>query len=76
MTAGLWGASLVMMFEPLRCSECHDVLGVYERVVAVQPDGQADTTSLLAAETDSAVRLGDATLYHADCFAEANQPQP
>lgn len=43
------------MSERLRCSACHDLLGLYEPVVAVQRDGRARGTSLLAAADEGGV---------------------
>lgn len=56
-----------MSDQPL-CSACRDVLGVYEPVVAVQRDGRARKTSLLAADDEGGAILEDATLYHANYF--------
>jgi hypothetical protein len=48
-----------------RCSECGDVIGVIERLVALI-DGEAHATSI-AAQPD--IRLARGALYHQACYA-------
>jgi hypothetical protein len=50
--------------EKLRCVSCGEVIGAYERLVALR-DGRARSTSK-AAETDSGGQLGEC--YHHACY--------
>jgi len=47
-----------------RCTECAEVIGVYEPVRVEHPDGALERSSLLAL---GAVRAAAARLAHADC---------
>ena len=59
-----------MPFEPLRCTRCGDVIGVYEPLVAQTGDEVRETSR--AAEPDVAEH--GAQLYHRECFAALKRP--
>ena len=57
------------MSEPLRCSHCGDVIGVYEPLITVV-EGQPHRTSRLA---DPLLTAREAGCFHPRCFEESCQ---
>jgi len=54
-----------MSCEPPRCASCGELIGVYEPIVVVKPDGALRETSIAA---DPQLETGGASLYHRGCM--------
>jgi hypothetical protein len=57
------------MTDRLYCSHCHDVIGVYEPLIAIVDGGALEASR--ASRPDIGSR---AVAYHRDCFAHVRQP--
>ena len=58
--------------EFFRCQSCHEVIGVYEPLVA----HDANTARTTSRAAEPGLRADGAAYYHRDCYVAREQPQP